>query len=172
MSYVESESTIKASRSGAVVIARFEDEETAAAAAESLNASLAMAASEVEELFERGDGAADGADVSRIYSRIGMRNEVGWEQEQPLTAVENELIWQLPSGAHPEDAESLLWSLGSESVIVGDLLAEEEPWRAAPGPIAIPAVDEETGEVAFHYVVDDEEDLPMGSPASHKRTIH
>jgi hypothetical protein len=172
MSNVEREGTIGASRSGAVVIARFEDEKTAAAAAESLNASLAAAAGEVADLFERGGGAADGADVSRIYSRIGMRNEVGWQQEQPLTAVENELLWQLPTGAHPEDAESLLWSLGSESVIVGDLLDEEDPWRVAPGPIAIPAVDEETGEVAFHYVVDDEEELPMVSPTSYKRTIH
>lgn len=151
------------------IAARFGDDDGAMDAAASINAALEEAALAVDDLFATGGGLAHSDQVDRIYSRHGLRNTGGWCQERPLEAEGREVLWCLPAGALVDDAEQLLLSHGAEAVrVVGHT---GDGWKVAPHPLAIPFIDEESGEV-FYDVVKVEDSPPRGRPASRKRTLH
>jgi len=148
----------------------FADDDGAMDAAASINASLEEAAIETDDLFAAGGGVAASAEVDRIYSRFGLRNTSGWRQETPLTAAGREVLWRLPAGAPIEDAEQLLAAHGAAAVRIAP--QSDGDWTAAPHPLAIPFVDQESGEV-FYDVVDVGETPPRRGPATaRKRTLH
>ncbi|MDD5307047.1 MAG: hypothetical protein PHU25_06970 [Deltaproteobacteria bacterium] len=152
-------------KGGLRVVARFRDRSAADAARLTVDGLLAQAKAEVRALLEERGGVAESRDLSRIYARVGLRNDVGWEQEIDLTVCDRDLTWHLPTGAHAEDAESLLWSLGAAEIAIdeGDSRA---PWHDAPHPMALPLPDEE----AAPQGLDDEE---IQSPLpSYKRILH
>ena len=138
----------------------------AARAARSLNSMLDEVREEVSDLFSRQDGVADAAAITRVYARLGLRNETGWEQERPVIASGKEVLWELPEGAYPEDAEAILWSVGARDISLHEA-AEEEPWRDAPHPMmAMEIIDEDAD------APEAEEEDGISLARSDKRTLH
>ena len=152
-----------------LVVGTFESEDDAQAAAASVNAALEEAAEAADELIARQGGVADAVDIDRIYARFGMRNDVGWRQEEPVFAEEEDLFWQLAAGARIEDAEQLLLSHGATEVMTS--ARGDEAWQAAPHPLAVPFVDDDSGEV-FYDLIDVDEGASRDRGPSRKRTIH
>jgi hypothetical protein len=147
------------------VVARFRDQSAAEVARLTIEGFLGQAKAEVRALLEERKGVAESREVSRIYARIGLRNDVGWEQEIGLTVCDRDLTWHLPLGTHVDDAESLLWSLGAAEIAIDDGDARA-PWHDAPHPMALPLPDED----ASPQSLDDEE---IQSPLpSLKRILH
>ena len=116
------------------------------------------------ELYEQQGGEANIFDIAKIYTRHGLRNDSGWEQEYPILINDEDIAWALPAGAFPEDATSLVWTLGAQNVAVHKPDHDPEDWRMAPHPMAIPIPGEE---IDFFEVED--EDPIVGSS---KRTLH
>jgi hypothetical protein len=153
----------------AALAARFDSEDDAMNAAASINAALEEAALEADRLFAGRGGIADSAEVDRIYSRFGLRNTSGWRQERPLAVAGREVRWHLPAGAPADEAEQLLLSHGARAVRAIDRF--DEGWKVAPHPLAIPFVDEESGEV-FYDLVKVEDTPRRGRSMARKRTLH
>ncbi len=148
----------------AVIIARFNSREEAEQGRDALERIFKELHAEVAELYEQQGGEANIFDIAKIYTRHGLRNNSGWEQEYPILINDEDIAWALPAGAFPEDATSLVWTLGAQNVTVHKPGFDPEDWRMAPHPMAIPIPDEE---VDFFEVED--EDQFVGS---RKRTIH
>ncbi|HUT79016.1 MAG TPA: hypothetical protein VM285_15060, partial [Polyangia bacterium] len=153
----------------AALAALFASDDDAMNAAASINATLEEAALEADRLFAGRGGVAESAELDRIYGRFGLRNTSGWRQERPLAAAGHEVLWQLPAGAPVDEAEQLLLSHGAKAVRVIDRF--DEGWKVAPHPLAIPFVDEESGEV-FYDLVKVEDAPHRGHPLARKRTLH
>ncbi len=156
-------------RHPAALAALFAGDDEAMNAVASINAALEDAAVEADALFDSRGGVVESADLDRVYTRFGLRNTNGWRQERPLLASGCEVLWPLPAGAPAGDAEQLLVSHGAKAVRVID--GSNDGWKAAPHPLAIPFVDEESGEVFFD-VVKVEDAPPRDRSAARKRTIH
>jgi hypothetical protein len=157
------------SQRSVTLAALYESDDEAMDAVASVNAALEEAAAEVDLLFAKNGGVAESAQVDRIYARFGLRNTSGWRQERPLEADGRRVLWQLPPGASPEDAELVLLSHGASAV------EAVEPagggWKVAPHPLAIPFVDEESGEV-FYDVVNVDDGPARSRSSAPKRTLH
>jgi len=123
---------------GVVLVSTFNGPVEATTARKTLRATLDDLAGEVRELFSTQGGIVDCEQIAKIYARAGLHNDVGWQQDKPLTVKGAELIWELPEGAHAEDAENLLVSLGAISVVAHLTSADDEDWRSAPAPFPIP----------------------------------
>jgi hypothetical protein len=151
-----------------VLVARFAGPIEAATARSTLRATLDDLAREVAELFRESGGVVAVEQVERIYSRSGLRNDVGWQQDRPIKARGAELIWELPDGVDIEDAENLLVSLGALSVVAHRAASFDEEWRMAPVPFPIDLpIDDDDLE---HPEQDAEDGYPtMVIP---KRTLH
>ena len=149
-----------------VVVARFENAADAAKARDSLEEMFDELAEEVSQLFEKNGGAAHVFEITRIYATRGLHNDSGWEQELPVLTHEKDLAWTLPAGAHAEDAENLLWTLGAQDVTVHQQNLDDEDWKLAPHPMAMSIPEDDFG----FYERDDEE--PGVRVASRKRTLH
>lgn len=153
---------------GVVLVSAFAGPVEATTARSTLRATLADLAAEVGELFRAQGGIVDGEQVSRIYARVGLRNDMGWQQQRPVTTKGAELIWELPEGAYVEDAENLLVSLGALSVVAHHPAYDDDAWRAAPAPFPLggPLPDDEPEQA------DADEDESYPTQAIPKRNLH
>jgi hypothetical protein len=135
------------------IVARFSDAAMAETAKIAISQVLKSAEAEVADLFKLQDGVANTADISKIYTQYGFVNDIGWQQEQPLIAHREELVWDIPEGLVLEEAQVLLAALGAQIIDVG-IMETEESWRSAPHPaVGFPMDDE------FDFSELDEEDL-------------
>ena len=148
----------------AVIIARFNSREEAVQGRDALERIFEELRAEVAELYEQQGGEANILDIAKIYTRHGLRNDSGWEQEYPIFINDEDIAWALPVGAFPEDATSLVWTLGAQNVTVHKPGLDPEDWRMAPHPMAIPIPDED-GDL---FEGEDEEQFV----GSRKRTLH
>ncbi len=153
-----------ASETRAVIIARFNSREEAEQGRDALETIFNELRAEVAELYKQQGGEANIFDIAKIYTRHGLRNDSGWEQEYPILINDEDIAWALPAGAFPEDATSLVWTLGAQDVAVHKPGLDPEDWRTAPHPMAIPIPGEE---IDFFEVED--EDPIVGNA---KRTLH
>jgi len=152
---------------GVVLVCTFTGPVEAVTARDTLRATLADLAREVRDLFLEQDGVVDGEQVAKIYARAGLRNDMGWQQERPITVKGAELVWELPEGAHVDDAENLLVSLGAIAVVAHVTVPGSEDWRDAPAPFPLPNgfLDEELDP-------DEAEDDAYPTQTIPKRTLH
>jgi hypothetical protein len=153
---------------GVVLISTFSGPVEAVTARDTLRATLDDLAREVRELFRSQNGVVDGEQVARIYARAGLRNDMGWQQERPIRVKGAELVWELPDGAHVDDAENLLVSLGAIAVVAHVTVPGGEEWRAAPAPFPIPG-----GLLDEGFDLDEaEDDDAFPTQTIPKRTLH
>jgi hypothetical protein len=153
---------------GVVLVSTFAGPVEAVTARNTLRATLDDLARDVEELFRAQGGVVDGEQVAKIYARVGLRNDMGWRQERPLTVKGAELVWELPEGVHVEDAENLLVSLGAIAVVAHVTVPGDEEWRAAPAPFPIQS---EFFDEDFDPSESDEDDA-FPTQTVPKRTLH
>ena len=127
----------------------------------------AEAHAQVTDLFESNGGEAHVSEIDRIYTVHGLRNDSGWEQDLPVLVQGPDIAWALPPGAHMEDAENLLWTMGASDVSIHQQSTDAEDWRTAPHPMAM-AIPEEDDSAPFDLEVDE----PVAVISSRKRTLH
>jgi len=149
-----------------VLVARFDSADEAAIVQDTLESIFDELTSEVEDLFERNGGEAHALEIAKIYAIRGFRNDSGWEQDIPILVHDRDLAWTLPIGAHVEDAENLLLTLGASDVAIHQQGVDAEEWRTAPHPMIMVVPDDEAW---FHEGDDDE---PISMVTTRKRTLH
>ncbi len=147
------------------IVARFADPVRAEVAKSTIEEMLKNAEVEVDALFEKQGGIADIADVADIYTRFGFHNDIGWKYEIPIALLEEEIIWELPEGLIPEEAQILLLALGAEAISV-QTDDENEQWRQARHPGAMLILEDDHD----FWEYDDEESTRPS--LSIKRTLH
>ena len=149
-----------------VIIGRFGNREEAVQGKDALETLFDDLKREVDELFTAQGGEAQASDISRIYAKRGLRNEICWEQELPMLINGEDVAWALPAGVFLEDAENLFWNIGARDVAIHQQSTEAEDWRAAPHPMFMSIPGEEDALYEDEY-----EDQPTLVTAR-KRTIH
>ena len=150
-----------------VVVARFTTSRQARSCQMTLTTLFNTISRKVDELFEKGGGQADLAELAEIYSQYGFRNENGWEQEHPVMVHENEVAWPLSFGVRRSDVEDLLQAMEPQSIEFHDFKESLEEWQMYPIPEMMPFLDDLEDFADDHLFEDDE--YP-GSPP--KRIIH
>lgn len=154
--------------SGVVMVATFTGPIEAATAGSTLKATLEDLVGQVDELFRAQSGVVDADQIGQIYARVGLRNDVGWQQDRALFVDGAELTWELPEGALADDAENLLVSLGALNVVVHRPTGQGEAWRCAPVPFPLGGVPFEDN-LEGDCTIDDDIYSTSGAP---KRTLH
>ncbi len=150
------------------IAAKFSDAAQAKSAHQKIVSMLDSAKEEVHKLLENQNGIADVADVTEIYSRFGLRNDIGWEQEHPIRIDHDEIIWDTPVGVHLDEIQTRLLAFDAEAVIAHDL-GDSEHWRDAPHPMTI-ALPEGDFELLSGFDEDDNEHIRFVPPV--KKVLH
>lgn len=149
-----------------VLVARFDSTDEAAIVQDTLESIFDELTREVEDLFERNGGQAHALEISKIYATRGFRNDSGWDQDLPILIHDRDLAWTLPIGAHVEDAENLLLTLGAQDVAIHQQGTDTEDWRTAPHPMIMVVPDEES------WFMEGDDDEPIAMVTTRKRTLH
>ncbi|MBN2802596.1 MAG: hypothetical protein JXR91_05855 [Deltaproteobacteria bacterium] len=120
-------------------------------------------AKSVKDLFIEGNGIASLKQLTQIYAVYGLTNLTGWEQTMDISVSGNDVIWPLPDGMDPAEAEDMIIHLEPQIIEFHDMSIETEQWQLYPLPQLLS--------------MDDTEDL-MAIPSieraifSSKKTIH
>ena len=92
----------------------------------------------VERLYAKNDGEASLEDLNAIYHHYGLTNQTGWEQLLHITAEFNEVIWPIPDGMDPAEAEDLVSYLNPLLIEFHDLADDTKPWHLYTLPQLMP----------------------------------
>ncbi len=151
------------------IVANFSDASMAKKACDRIGALLTEAKRETDELFVRQNGFAESGDVAGIYARYGFYNDVGWQQNRPLVAEGDVLVWDTPSGLRLEEAQTVLLAFGAQAV-AAQALDDDAPWRSTSHPMAMSFTDDDIE--FFDASIDEEDEGAIIEFVTSKKLLH